>query len=235
MSQRAYRTTSWSGQPPVDSTAVAGRTTNRRATAYARVGKRLLDLTLSLVLLVALLPVLAVVAIAVLIAYGWPVLYLANRVGRGGRPFRMWKFRTMVRNADKVLLQWKTEHPGLVVKYERDYKLQDDPRVMKLGRFLRASSIDELPQLWNVLRGEMSLVGPRPVTEPEVRRYGQQANTFLSVRPGMTGRWQVNGRNSLAYQDRIGLELDYCNSISLLGDARILLRSLFVPLRYDGR
>ena len=225
MRQRAYRAGSWSGQASADSTA----------NVYRRIGKRALDLTLGLLLFVSLVPVFAVVAIAVLLAYGWPVLYLAKRVGRDGQPFRMWKFRTMVRDADKVFLRWKTEQPSLATEYERDYKLKDDPRIMKLGRFLRASSIDELPQLWNVLRGEMSLVGPRPVTEPEVRRYGQQVSTFLSVRPGMTGRWQLTGRNSLPYQDRIWLELDYCNSISLFGDARILLRSLIVPLRFDGR
>ncbi len=225
MRQRTYRTGAWSSQTSADPTA----------TVYRRAGKRALDLALGLLLSVSLLPVFAVAAVAVLVAYGWPVLYLAKRVGRDGRPFRMWKFRTMVRDADKLFLQWKTEHPSLAAEYEQDYKLKNDPRITKLGRFLRASSIDELPQLWNVLRGEMSLVGPRPVTEPEVRRYGQQAGTFLSVRPGLTGHWQVNGRNSLPYQDRIGLELDYCNSISLLGDARILLRSLIVPLRYDGR
>lgn len=205
------------------------------SSVYRRFGKRPLDLALGALLFVGVLPIFAVVAVAVLVSYGWPVLYLAQRVGKDGQSFRMWKFRTMVRNADAVVRSWKTEHPTLAAEYEQEFKIQDDPRIIKLGRVLRASSIDELPQLWNVLRGEMSLVGPRPVTQPEVDRYGPQAGTLLSVRPGMTGRWQVGGRNAIPYQERISLELDYCRSVRLVDDARILLRSLTVPLRYDGR
>lgn len=235
----------WSGQATVGSQAVSGRElaadpgSRQRIqvtlSVYRRFGKRALDLALGAVLFVGLLPVLAVVAVAVLVTHGWPVLYLAERIGKDGRLFRMWKFRTMVRDADQIFQRWRTEHPHLAAEYEREFKLKDDPRVTKLGRFLRGSSIDELPQLWNVLRGEMSLVGPRPVTQTEVRRYGPHANTLLSLRPGMTGRWQVNGRNEVSYPERMWRELDYCRSADLLGDARILLRSLVVPFRYNGR
>jgi undecaprenyl-phosphate galactose phosphotransferase len=203
-------------------------------TFYQRRGKRLLDITLGSVLFVGLLPIMAAVAVAVLLTSGFPVLYAAERVGKNGRPFLIWKFRTMVRDAEKVLERWKETHHELAGEYERDFKLADDPRITALGRFLRKSRLDELPQLWNVICGEMSLVGPRPIVEREVSKYGERAGMFLSVRPGITGRWQMNGRNHVTYPDRVWIELAYCRSVTLLGDAGILVQTLTAPLRYDG-
>lgn len=203
-------------------------------TFYGRRGKRLLDVALGALLFVALLPVTAVVVLAVLLMSGWPALYSAERVGKGGRSFRVWKFRTMVRGADKVLQRWMETDPDLAAEYERGFKVEDDPRVTALGRFLRRSSLDELPQLWNVIKGDMSLVGPRPIVEAEIAKYGDQAGVLLSVRPGLTGRWQVNGRNHVKYPDRMWVELDYCRSVDLLGDMAILVRTLTAPLRYNG-
>lgn len=202
---------------------------------YRRYGKRALDLAFGVPLLILATPVIALAALAVLVTSGWPVLYSSKRVGQGGRLFRMWKLRTMVRDADEMLARWSEAHPELAAEYEAAFKLKDDPRITTFGRFLRASSLDELPQLWSVVVGTMSLVGPRPITEPEVRRYGEHAGTLLSLRPGVSGRWQlVEARNAVSYPDRIRMELQYCRSTGLLGDLRILVRTLAAPFRFDG-
>ena len=202
---------------------------------YRRYGKRALDLALGVPLLILAIPVIVLAALAVLVTSGWPVLYSAKRVGRDGRLFRMWKIRTMVRDAEEVLARWSEAHPELAAEYEAVYKLKEDPRITPLGRFLRASSLDELPQLWSVVVGTMSLVGPRPITEAEVRRYGEHAGTFLAFRPGVSGRWQlVEARNAVSYPDRIRMELEYCRSAGLRGDLRILVRTLAAPFRFDG-
>lgn len=203
-------------------------------TFYERRGKRLLDISLGTALLIAVLPLMAAIALVVLLVSGWPVLYGAERMGRQGRPFRMWKFRTMTRNASEALQEWKTTHPELATEYEKDFKLSDDPRVTAVGRLLRKLSLDELPQLWNVIRGEMSLVGPRPVVETELANYGANAAKFLSVRPGITGRWQVNGRNAVVYPERVWVELAYCRSVTLPGDLAILARTLLTLIRHNG-
>lgn len=203
-------------------------------TFYQRRGKRLLDVILGTVLLVGLLPLMAAIALAVLVTSGWPVLHWGERIGKNRQAIRVWKFRTMIRDADKVLQHWKATDVELAAKYDRDFKLRDDPRVTSLGRFLRKSSLDELPQLWNVIHGDMSLVGPRPVVEKELCKYGEHAGTFLSVRPGITGRWQVNGRNAVTYPERIWVELAYCYSATLPGDLKILVQTLRTPFRRNG-
>lgn len=204
------------------------------ASFYHRYGKRAVDIFLSISILLAGAPIIALAALAVLVTSGWPLFYGAERQGKNGRSFRIWKIRTMVQDADEVLERWRETQPDLAAKFELEFKLQDDPRVTKLGRFLRKSSLDELPQLWNVLRGEMSLVGPRPITEPELRRYGQRASTLLSIRPGLTGVWQIDGRNQMEYPDRIQVELEYCRSAKFTDDMGILISTLAVPFRYNG-
>jgi lipopolysaccharide/colanic/teichoic acid biosynthesis glycosyltransferase len=146
----------------------------------------------------------------------------------------MWKLRTMVRDADRVLEQWQRERSDLATSYEQDFKLSDDPRVTRLGRFLRRTSLDELPQLWNVLVGDMSLVGPRPISFAELTRYGDRADELLSVRPGVTGRWQVGGRNRISYPERTWLELSYISDVALLEDCRLLVQTLAAPFRGEG-
>ncbi len=203
-------------------------------TFYRQRGKRLLDLFMAVTLFLCFLPLMAVVALAVLLSSGWPVLYGSERVGKDDRPFRMWKFRTMVRDADTLLERWLRSRPQLAVEYKRGYKLRRDPRVTRLGHFLRRSSLDELPQLWNVIRGDMSLVGPRPIVAREARNYGPYRPILLSLRPGVTGTWQLNGRNRVAYPERMWVELDYCSSVALAADARILVRTLLAPIRFEG-
>jgi len=204
------------------------------ASFYRRRGKRLLDMALGSLLLLGSLPLMLLVAVAVLITSGWPVLYTSERAGQGRRPFRLWKFRTMVRDADEVLERWQSSHPQLAAEYRSSFKLKDDPRVTALGRFLRKTSLDELPQLWNVLRGEMSLVGPRPVPLGELReKYGAMGDQVLTVRPGLTGLWQVNGRSNTSYAERVHYDCRYAGDVSLPLDLTILWRTL--PAVLAGR
>lgn len=201
---------------------------------YARYGKRALDLALGVPLLLLASLVVLVLALLVLASSGWPPFYRARRVGRGGREFSMWKLRSMVRDADQALARWREENPSLAAEYAQNFKLKDDPRVTRLGRFLRRSSLDELPQLWNVVRGDMSLVGPRPIVAEELKFYRESAGEFLSLRPGMTGLWAVSGRNQVEYPQRTWFELSYCRGYSFLGDLRLLARTALVALRMNG-
>jgi undecaprenyl-phosphate galactose phosphotransferase len=161
-------------------------------------------------------------------------LFRHRRVGEGGKIFNCIKFRTMVPNADEVLQNLINSNRAIKEEWLRDHKLRDDPRVTRLGRFLRRTSLDELPQLWNVLRGEMSLVGPRPVVPDELRRYGTKARTFLSARPGITGLWQVSGRNNMDYRRRVALDVCYVRSKSLILDVYILVRTLPAVVARNG-
>ena len=201
---------------------------------YRRAGKRFLDICLGIPLLVLFAPIIALAAVAVVLTSGWPVFYRARRVGKDGREFSMWKLRTMRRDADILLEVW-LKNPKTAEDFLRSYKINDDCRVTRVGAFLRKTSLDELPQLINVIKGEMSLVGYRPVVESELVHYHNRVSDLLSTRPGLTGLWQVSGRNSLTYPDRADVELSYATSCGLISDVTILLRTLAVPLRFDGR
>jgi Undecaprenyl-phosphate galactose phosphotransferase WbaP len=165
---------------------------------------------------------------------GGPALFKHRRVGQGGKFFHCIKFRTMVPNADQVLQNLLNSDRAVKEEWLRDHKLRDDPRVTQVGRFLRRTSLDELPQLWNVLRGEMSLVGPRPVVPDELSRYGNKVATFLSARPGITGLWQISGRNDTDYRRRVALDVCYVRSRSLLLDVYILFKTLPVVFARNG-
>ncbi len=189
--------------------------------------KRTLDIAVALVALVLFSPLVLVVALCVRLSSPGSVLFRHERVGLHGRPFRAWKFRTM--RADRGL------SAELVARFEENYKLADDPRVTPIGRWLRRTSIDEIPQLVNVLRGEMSLVGPRPVTRVELaQKYRHEADEFLSVKPGLTGLWQVSGRTSLSYEERVQLDLRYARECELLLDLSILARTPVAVLLMRG-
>ncbi|MEM8504546.1 MAG: sugar transferase, partial [Cyanobacteria bacterium P01_D01_bin.1] len=163
-----------------------------------------------------------------------PIFYQQPRIGRDAKPFWIWKFRSMVIDADQVLAQHLALHPQLQQAWDQDQKLRDDPRITRIGKFLRQSSLDELPQLWNVLRGEMSMVGPRPITQEEVWRYGDKFDDYARVLPGMTGLWQVSGRNDLTYSERVNLDTYYVRNWSVRLDVYILLRTIKVVLVGDG-
>jgi lipopolysaccharide/colanic/teichoic acid biosynthesis glycosyltransferase len=186
------------------------------------------------VLLVLLSPVMLAIAWRIWREDGAPVLFAHWRVGQKGRLFRCFKFRSMVRRADLVLAEVLEKDPEARREWERDHKLRNDPRVLRIGQFLRQSSLDELPQLLNVVRGEMHLVGPRPVVVQEIPRYGEHKRHYFAVKPGMTGLWQVSGRNNLSYAQRVALDARYVETRSLWMDLRILVRTVSVLITRDG-
>ena len=191
-----------------------------------RMLKRGFDLCLAIVCLLAFSPLLLVVALAIWLTDGGPVIYRHRRIGRNGVAFDCLKFRTMARDADRALAAHLARSPAARAEWAATRKLRDDPRVLgRLGRFLRRTSLDELPQLFNVLRGEMSLVGPRPIVREELVHYGGQSRWYLSVRPGVTGPWQVGGRSDTSYATRVRLDVEYARTPSLRRDLSILLQT----------
>jgi exopolysaccharide production protein ExoY len=202
--------------------------------AWDRAVKRAMDIVGSVVLLVLLLPVALLIALAIAVESRGPVVFVQKRAGRGGKPFSLVKFRTMVRNGDAALAEALANDEELRREWEQWRKLRHDPRVTRVGRFLRRFSLDELPQILNVLIGNMSLVGPRPVMEDELRYFGDLADAVLAVRPGLTGRWAVSGRSEVSYAERVELEYDYATTWSPLGDIGILLRTIPAVFRGHG-
>lgn len=193
--------------------------------------KRVLDVLGVVVLAVVFSPViLGIVIIALVQREPGSIIYRHRRVGQDGRAFECLKFRTMVPNADQVLRELLKRDPAIRAEWMRDHKLRCDPRVTRLGKFLRRTSLDELPQLWNVMRGEMSLVGPRPVVREELLRYGRRVRAYFSAKPGITGLWQVKGRNDTDYRRRVALDAYYVRNQNLLLDLYILFNTTRVVL-----
>ena len=190
-----------------------------------RVAKRVFDLLLATLAGVVLLPLLALLAIVVRLTSRGPAIYSQVRIGRGRRPFRAYKFRTMQWNADKLLAEYLEYFPEKKLEWRATRKLRDDPRLTPIGRLLRRTSLDELPQLWNVLRGDMGLVGPRPIAEDEIARYGHSMELYSSVLPGITGLWQVSGRNDTTYEERVRLDEYYVRNWSIWLDLWIVGRT----------
>lgn len=195
--------------------------------------KRIVDIAGSLVLAVVFAP-LIVVIVVLMQREGGSIIYKHRRIGRHGKAFECLKFRTMVPNADQVLRDLLERDPAIKAEWVSDHKLRSDPRVTRLGRFLRRTSLDELPQLWNVVRGDMSLVGPRPVVREELLRYGRNVRTYLSAKPGITGLWQVKGRNDTDYRRRVVLDTYYVRNQNLLLDLYILFQTTRVVLGGSG-
>ena len=195
-----------------------------------RVLKRGGDIVFSLLVLSLGSPLFLLLAVLVKLSSRGSIFYCQRRIGRGYKGFGCLKFRTMRRDADRVLAAMLDADPKLRAEFERDHKLKRDPRITPLGKFLRRSSLDELPQFINVLRGEMSVVGPRPIVWDELRRYGRSMDEVLSVRPGLTGLWQVSGRNNLTYRTRVRLDLTYVRNRSFWLDLGIVLRTIGVVL-----
>jgi len=210
---------------------------------WGRVIKRLFDIFGSLFAITFFSPIMLVIALAVKISDPGPVLFRHKRMGRGGSSFGVMKFRTMSwkysTGADK---KYKTAEEAFIAmgredlleEFRRDQKVGDDPRVNKLGKFLRKSSLDELPQFFNVLKGDMSLVGPRPVLVEELTRYGERGTSFLALKPGLTGLWQVSGRNEVSYEDRVKLDVYYVENWNLWLDVQIILRTVLIVLTRRG-
>jgi len=199
-----------------------------------RVLKRVLDIGLVLLSSPFLLLILAFVAAIILMSSPGPIFYSHRRIRQNGAFFSMWKFRTMCVNSAEVLEAFLAARPEARSEWNRTHKLKDDPRVTPLGQFLRRYSIDELPQVWNVLRGQMALVGPRPIVAAEVEKYGDGFFHYCRVKPGLTGLWQVSGRSELSYPQRVALDCDYVKRWSLRQDLWILLRTFLAVSNQDG-
>jgi len=195
--------------------------------------KRLFDTIGALTLAVLFSPLLLFVSLALARDHG-PIIYRHSRTGRHGRAFHCLKFRTMVPNAEEVLRNLLHQDAALKAEWMHNQKLRNDPRVTAIGRFLRRTSLDELPQLWNVLKGDMSLVGPRPVVREEWQRYGRRLEACLTAKPGVTGLWQVMGRSDSCYRRRVALDSYYVRKRSFLMDCYILLRTVKVVLQGRG-
>lgn len=201
---------------------------------YPRYGKRAVDIAGALVLSLVFSPLILLLVLGLQWQRG-PLFFGHPRVGRGGQVFTCLKFRTMVPDADRRLAQLLASDPEARAEWDSSRKLTHDPRITRIGHFLRRTSLDELPQLLNVLRGEMSLVGPRPVTQSELEMYGPARSAYLSLRPGLTGQWQVSGRNDLSYAARVSLDEAYARKPSLLTDLSILMRTALVVLGATGK
>ncbi len=197
--------------------------------------KRLLDLALVCLSVLFWLPLLTLLALAVTLESRGSAWYGHGRIGYRGKRYTMWKLRTMVMNSQEVLEAYLAEHPQAVEEWIATQKLKDDPRITRIGRWLRRFSLDELPQIFNVLTGEMSLVGPRPIYDPvEVNRWGARFQVYQEARPGLTGLWQVSGRNDTTYEERIALDMRYIRGWSLGLDLRILARTFGAVLSGKG-
>ncbi len=192
------------------------------------------DLFIAIVAVIALAPLLLATALLIWLQDGGPALFSHCRLGEGGRTFKCWKFRTMVVNAQERLAQHLNSNPEAAAEWTRFHKLKDDPRITPLGRFLRKSSVDEIPQLLNVIAGEMSIVGPRPIVEAERCKYGRYIAEYFSVRPGITGLWQVGGRNDVSYRRRVAIDVIYVRKRSLLLDLKILILTIPAILTRKG-
>ena len=202
----------------------------RNQSRSGRTLERIGDIVFSLIVLTLGSPIFILIAILVKLSSPGSVFYIQKRVGRNYREFGCIKFRTMYKNADDLLPNLLEKYPLMRKEFENDFKLRQDPRITKLGRFLRRSSLDELPQFFNVLKGEMSVVGPRPIVSNEIIKYSLFMEEVISVRPGLTGLWQVSGRNNLSYKKRVELDLFYARNRNFLLDLEIIILTLGVLL-----
>ncbi|MCC2611018.1 MULTISPECIES: sugar transferase [Rhizobium/Agrobacterium group] len=196
--------------------------------------KYLMDVTIALIGLLVLSPMIIMLMGSLLILQGRPIFIAHRRIGKNGVMFPCLKFRTMVRNADEVLSRHLNANPSLREEWNATRKLRDDPRITPFGALLRKSSIDELPQLINIIRGEMSLVGPRPIVAGEAELYGIHYSDYIRVRPGLTGLWQVSGRSDMSYSERVQLDARYVAEQSLVGDIAIMLKTIPAVLLSRG-
>lgn len=217
----------------VDSKLMLLRVRNNLARWYNRLAKRIFDIVVSLCGMIFVLPLGIAIAIAIFIDSPGSVMFAHRRIGQHGKEFPCYKFRSMVVNAGEVLEQHLAAHPEAREEWNRDFKLKDDPRVTRVGHILRKTSLDELPQLLNVLKGEMSLVGPRPIVQAEIAKYGDYFHDFCLVPPGITGMWQVNGRSDTTYEERVQMDSWYVRNWSVWIDIVYLLKT--VKIVFSGK
>lgn len=219
---------------PMSTTSSLASRTGHGGTVEILDAKRLGELALALLILLVAAPILLAVALLIWTEDGGPIFFSQPRLGRGGKHFRCLKLRTMSVDASALLARLLENSADAREEWERDHKLKSDPRITRLGRFLRKTSIDEIPQLFNVIRGDMSLVGPRPIVDAEVVRYGRRFEAYCTVRPGITGLWQVKGRNDVSYRRRVAIDTIYCANKSFGLDLRIVAATVPVVLFRRG-
>ena len=193
-----------------------------------------MDFAIAIVGGILLLPLFFYLAVAVKMSSRGPIIYGHKRIGRYGQTFKAWKFRTMFQDSGLVLEHYLEDYPEAREESERDHKLRFDPRITRIGRFLRKTSLDELPQLWNVIQGDMSLVGPRPIVTDEIVKYGHYYGLYTMVKPGITGLWQVSGRNNTTYDERVQLDSYYVRNWSPWLDVVLLLKTIRIVLFAKG-
>ena len=196
--------------------------------------KRALDIVLALAVLMLMAPVMIVIGIIIKLSDGGNAIFTQPRIGRGAVEFDCLKFRTMVLDAPETLAEILANDEQAAREWEQDQKLKNDPRVTKFGKFLRKTSLDELPQLWNILKGDMSVVGPRPIIEDEVSKYGRHFRAYASVTPGVTGLWQISGRSDTTYEERVQLDAKYANTQTVWLDLKILFLTIPAVLFSKG-
>lgn len=196
-----------------------------------KIVKRAIDIVISLISLIILIPVFIIIGIAIKIDSKGPIFFKHTRVGKNGKIIKVYKFRTMVENAEELIKEFTPEQ---MKEYKETYKLLRDPRVTKLGMFLRNTSLDELPQLINILKGELSIIGPRPVIAEELEKYGTNKKKFLSVTPGLTGYWAANGRGRTNYEQRMQMELFYVDNLSFKMDVKVFIKTIETVLLRRG-
>ena len=192
--------------------------------------KRVIDVILASVALILLSPLFAIIAIAIKIDSKGPVFFAHKRIGKNGKIIKLYKFRSMVINAELI----KSFTPEQMREYKENYKLTNDPRITKVGKFLRKTSLDELPQLINIINGDLSIIGPRPVVADELEKYGVNKDKFLSVTPGLTGYWAANGRSNTTYEQRMEMELYYIDNLSLKMDIKVFFKTILSVLKKEG-
>ena len=193
--------------------------------------KRIMDFSLSLLGLIVLSPVFLLIAILIKKESDGPVFFKHKRIGKNGKEIYIYKFRSMVPNAEKLI---KTFTPAQMKEFKENFKLENDPRITKIGKFLRKTSLDELPQLINILKGDLSLIGPRPVVKKELEKYGNNKEKFLSATPGLTGYWAANGRSDTTYEQRMMMELYYVDNLSFRLDIKVFLKTVVSVLKKEG-
>lgn len=229
-----YRSNDEVLEPAVSTMHRSSKLEHKFGCAIGRAVKRIMDVIGALLFLTFFLPLFVFIAIGVMLTSPGPILYVQERIGLHGRVFRFYKFRSMVVNSDEVFRAFLERNAEARSQWERYQKLDKDPRITNFGNFIRRTSLDEFPQIWNVLRGDMSLVGPRPCMPQQRVLYGVAWDRYISVRPGLTGLWQVSGRNKLTYEQRVDLDASYVQNRTLWLDLKILVKTFRVVLTGHG-
>ncbi|MGV1071879.1 sugar transferase [Clostridium perfringens] len=193
--------------------------------------KRIFDFISSLIGLIIFFPIIIIIAVAIKLDSKGPIVFGHTRIGKDGQEIKVYKFRSMVKNAQEVFNKFTPEQKA---EFNKNFKLENDPRITRVGSFLRKTSLDELPQLWNIIKGDMSVVGPRPIVKKEIIKYGNSFKKVFSVKPGLTGYWQANGRSDTTYDERVEMDLYYVNNRSLGLDFKIIIQTFVSVIKKEG-